>query len=197
MADVTEPHRKRSWYKRPPVWVAFVIAAAALVLFGVREVGGGPTTIRYSDFLDQLDAGNVASVNFDGTRIDGQFKQPVAEKDVNNGAPLTVFRSQAPDFGDPALLPELRQEHVAIGVGSSHWLGTGTAAILGIVGAFLLAKPMLLVIAAALIAGLFKVARGGKVDFRTILSMVPMFRSVSALNGKKTDADGDSPRAGS
>jgi FtsH Extracellular len=196
MADVAQSHQKRSWYKRPLVWIAFVIVAA-LVVFGAREVSGGPATIRYSDFLDQLDAGNIASVNFSGTRIDGHFKQPVAEKDVNNGAPLTVFRSQAPDFGDPTLLPELRKERVAIGVGSSQLLGTGAAAALGIVGAFLLAKPMLLIIAAALIAGLFKVARGGKVDFRAILSMVPMFRSVSALNGKKSDADGDSPRDGS
>lgn len=194
--SVAQAHHTRPWYRRPLVWIAFVIAAAALVIFGVREVGGGPTTIRYSDFLDQLDAGNIASVNFAGTQIDGQFKQPVAKKDVNNGAPLTVFRSQAPTFGDPMLLPELRKEHVTIGVGSSQLLGTGAAAVLGIIGAFLLAKPMLLIIAAAFIAGLVKMLRGGKVDFRAILSMLPMFRSASALGGKDADAGGDSRRIG-
>lgn len=194
MTDIAQPHHTRPWYRRPLVWLVFVVLAAALGIFGVREIGGGPATIRYSDFLNQLDAGNIASVNFSGTQIDGHFKQPVAEKDVNNGAPLTVFRSQAPAFGDPTLLPELRKEHVAIGVGSSQLLGTGAAAILGILGAFLLAKPMLLIIAAAFVAGLVKMLRGGKMDFRSILSTVPMFRSVAAGDGKQQQSGGNSSR---
>ena len=193
MTEIAQPHHTRPWYKRPLVWIGFIILAA-LMVFGVREAGGGLATIRYSDFLDQLDAGNIASVNFAGTQIDGQFKQPVAEKNVNNGAPLTAFRSQAPAFGDPTLLPELRKERVTIGVTSSQWLGTGTAAVLGIVGAFLLAKPMLLIIAAAFIAGLVKMLRGGKVDFRSILSTMPMFRSGAAGDGKQQQSGGDSSR---
>jgi len=195
MADVAQPHQKRSWYKRPLVWIVFVVLAA-LIIFGIREAGGGPATIRYSDFLNQLDAGNIVNVTFSGTQIDGHFKRPVVEKNVNNGAPLTVFRSQAPAFGDPTLLPELRKVHVAIGVGSSQLLGAGIAAALGIVGAFLLAKPILLVIAAAFIAGLVRVARGGKMDIRSILSMLPMFRAVSPHNGKEQQSDEDSSRAG-
>lgn len=193
MTDIAQPHHARPWYKRPLLWIGFIIIVA-LVIFAVRQFSSGPATIRYSDFLDQLDAGNIASVNFSGSQIDGQFKQPVATNGVAKGAPLTVFRSQAPSFGDPTLLPELRKEHVAIGVGSSQWLGTGTAAALGVVGAFLLAKPMLLIIAAAFIAGLVRVARGGKMDIRSILSMVPMFRSVSAHDGKDQHSGGESPR---
>jgi FtsH Extracellular len=195
MTDVAPPHRVRPWYMRPPVWIVFVVLAA-LAVFSVTKMGGGPATIRYSDFLDQLDAGNVASVIFSGTQIDGHFKQPVAVTGAAKGAPLTVFRSHAPDFGDPTLLPELRKEHVAIGVGSSQWVGTGVVAVLGIIGAFILAKPMLLVIAAALIAGLVRVARGGKMDVRSILSMLPMFRAASAHNGKEQGSGGDSPRVG-
>jgi FtsH Extracellular len=195
MTDATPPHRMRPWYKRPPVWMAFVILAA-LAIYSVTRMGSGPATIRYSDFLDQLDAGNVASVAFSGAQIDGHFKQPVAVTGAAKGAPLTVFRSHAPDFGDPTLLPELRKEHVAIGVSSSRWVGTGVLAVFGVLGAFILAKPMLLVIAAALIAGLFRVARGGKMDVRSTLSMLPMFRAVSAHNGKEQESGRDSPRVG-
>ena len=196
MADMAQhQHCTRAWYRRPPVWLLGVVLAA-LVVFGVMEMGSGPATVRYSDFLDQLDAGNIASVTLAGTQIDGHFRQPVAGTSANNGAPLTVFRSRAPDFGDPTLLMELRKQHVAIGVASSRWLGTGAAAILGVLAAFLLAKPMLLIIAAAFIAGLVRVARGGKMDVHSILSMVPMFRSVSAKSDKQKEFPGNLPRVG-
>ncbi len=195
MTDVALPHRMRPWYKRPPVWIVGVVLVA-LAVYGVMGMGSGPTTIRYSDFLNQLDAENIASVTFAGTQIEGHFKRPVAETGAKNGAPLTVFRSRVPDVGDPTLFPQLRKEHVAIGVASSQWLGTGSAAILGVLGAFLLAKPMLLIIAGAFIAGLVRVARGGKMDIHSILSMVPMFRSVSGQSDKQKESAADSPRLG-
>lgn len=195
MADVAQPRRRRSWYKRPLVWLVLAILAA-LAVFGVREAGGEPVTIRYSDFLNQLDVSNVASVVFSGKEIDGHFKRPVAEAGVANGTRLMAFRTYAPDFGDPALLPELRKERVAISVGSSQWLGTGVAAVLGIIGAFVLAKPMLLVIGAAFIAGLARIARGGKMDIGSILAMIPMFRSVSSRSGEEKDSTGDWHPAG-
>ncbi len=184
MTDVAQPHHARPWYKRPLVGIGFIILAAFMVV-GVVKPAVASATIRYSDFLDQLDASNIASITFAGTQIDGHFKQPVTKKNVNSGAPLTAFRSQAPTFGDPTLIPELRKERVAIGVKSPQWLGTGTAAVFGIIGAFILAKPMLLIIAAAFIAGLVKMLRGGKVDFRSILSTMPMFGSGAAGDGKQ------------
>ena len=193
MAQVAQPHHMRPWYRRPPVWVGFVVLVA-LAVFGVTQIGSGPAAIRYSDFLDQLDAGNVASVTFSGTQVDGHFKKPVAVTGVINGLPLTLFRSHVPDFGDPTLLPALRNKHVAIGVGSSQWVGAGVVAILGVIGVFILAKPMLLVIAAALIVGLIRVARGGKMDIRSILSKLPMFRAMSDESGKQKEAAEDSPR---
>ena len=38
-----------------------------------RQTGPMP----YSTFLDQLEAGNVASVTFQGTEIDGRLKRPL------------------------------------------------------------------------------------------------------------------------
>jgi hypothetical protein len=184
MTDTAQLHCTRAWYKRPPVWLLGVVVVVALVSFAIVKSAGGPAATPYGKFLDQLDAGNVASVT---------FKHEVGD---TNGKAQQSFHSQVPVFGDPTLLPELRKEHVAIGVGSSQWLGTGAAAALGIIGAFLLAKPMLLVIAAAFIAGLVRVARGGKMDIRSILSMLPMFRSAAAHDGKEGQSGGDSPRSG-
>jgi len=194
MTDMAQHHHcTRPWYKRPPVWLLGVVVVVALVSFAIVKSAGGPAATPYGKFLDHLDAGNVASVTFQGTRIDGRFKHEVGD---TNGKAQQSFHSQVPVFGDPTLLPALRKEHVAIGVGSSQWLGTGAAAALGIFGAFLLAKPMLLVIAAAFIAGLVRVARGGKMDIRSILSMLPMFRSAAAHDGKEGQSGGDSPRSG-
>ncbi len=196
MTDAVQAPRTRPWYKGPLVWLGCVVVAA-LAVYGVIEMGGKPATIRYSDFLDQLDAGNIASVTFAGTQIDGRFKQPVAESAATNGAPLTVFRSRVPEFGDTTLLPELRQKHVAIAVApSSQWLGLGGTAVLGGLAAVLLAKPMLLlIIVGGFVAGLIRVMRGGEMNIRSILSMVPMFRSVSPGQSGERSA-GDAPRTG-
>ncbi len=188
MTDAPQPHRIRPWHKRPWVWIVAVILVAIAVA-GVLETTGRPATIRYSDFLDQLDAGNLASVMFSGTQIDGQFKRPVALAASAKSAPLTVFRSRVPDLGDPTLFPELRANHVTIGVASSQWLGLGGATILGVLAAFLLAKPMLLLIGAAFIAGLVRVARGGKMDIHSVVSMVPMLKSFSGTGGQHKDTE--------
>ena len=197
MTDAAQPHRSWPWYKRPWIWIAGVVLVA-LAAFGFMEMGSGRTAIHYSDFLDQLDTNNVASVTFTGTQIDGRFRNPVTEPAANKGAVVTAFRSRVPGVGDPTLLPELRAKHVPFGIASSQWfgLGTGGAAILGVLVAFLLAKPMLLVVGAALVVGLVRVARGGKLDIHSILSQVPMFRSVSGQSDEKKSSTGPSPRPG-
>jgi FtsH Extracellular len=194
MTDAAHRHCTRPWYLRPPVWVLGVVLLG-LAVFGIMGAVNRPAAMPYSDFLDQLDAGNVASVTFQGTRINGRFKHAIVAPAVNGAAPRDTFRTQVPDVGDPTLLPELRGEHVAIGVGSQG-LGFGTIAILGVLGAFLLGKPMLLVIAGAFIVGLIGVLRGRKMDIHSILSTLPMFRSVPGHRNEGSEPDGDSPRAG-
>jgi len=194
MTDAVHPSVARPWYKRPLVWLVGVVLVA-LAVYGASQMGSSPPTIRYSEFLDQLDAGNIASVTFAGTQIDGRFKQPVAETAAKNGAQLTVFRSRVPEFGDATLLPELRQKHAAIAVApSSQWLGLGGTAILGGLAAVVLAKPMLLIILGGFVAGLIRVMRGGEMNMRSIFSMLPMFRSVAGQSGDRPA--GGAPRAG-
>jgi hypothetical protein len=144
-------HCNRPWWKRPPTW--FIgIAALLLLVFAVVEMDGNVPATPYGTFLDQLAAGNVASVTFQGTDINGRFKQPVADATSSGTAQRDVFRSRVPDFGDPALIPELRKQHVVIDVTApSPW-------------AWLLGRvpwPMLAIVAVMLLAAVTRMVRGG------------------------------------
>jgi ATP-dependent Zn protease len=140
-------HCDRPWWKRPPVW--FIAVAAVLLLIGVgieidKTSKTAPTS--YGAFLDQLEAGTVASVTIQGTEIRGRFKQPP------NSVQRDTFSTLAPDFGDPALIPELRKQHVAIEVSApSPW-----TSVLAHVP-----WPMLVFLGAVLVVGLIRLARGG------------------------------------
>ncbi len=108
-------HRHQPWWKRPLVWL-IAVAVLATVVFVVVEESSRPGRTAYGTFLDQLEAGNVASVTFQGTEINGRFKRPL------RGEQRDALRSRVPDFGDPALIVELRMQHVAIDVKSpSPW----------------------------------------------------------------------------
>jgi ATP-dependent Zn protease len=195
MTEAAHAYGSRPWYKRPVVWIVFVVLATAVATAGVMETGSRPLTIRYGDFLDQVDAGNIASVTFSGTQINGTLKQPLGQAPANSAAAANRFRSQVPDLGDPSLLPELRKQRVPIAVTSSSAYWWGTSAVLGGLAAILLAKPMLLIVAAAFIAGLVRVVRGGKMEMRSTLAMIPMFRSFADPTAdQKEDAASASPQ---
>jgi hypothetical protein len=174
---------------RPPVWLV-AIAAVLLVIFAIVEMGGGPAATPYGAFLDQLDAGNVASVTFRGTEIDGRFKHPVGDA-VSNGRPQReTFRSQVPDFGDSALIAALHKQRVAIDVTSPppwmSWLGR-------------LPWPLLVFLGVILVAGLIRLARGGKAHTGPAMPMHPMqgmLGLVSGLFGKNQQAASEPTQAG-
>jgi ATP-dependent Zn protease len=144
----------RPWWKRPPTWF-IALAIVLLTGFLVFELGGTASPVTsYGAFLDQLDAGNVASVTFEGTEIRGRFRNPIGGTTENGVAQKDVFRSHVPDFGDPALIGELRKQHVAIDVATpSPWTW-----LLGRVP-----WPMLAFLAVMLVAALARMLRGGPV----------------------------------
>jgi ATP-dependent Zn protease len=173
MTDVAQHHSTRSWWMRPSVWFIGV-AVALLLVFAMFEMAGKPAATSYGTFLDQLDSGNVASVTFQGTQIDGRFKQPVNVTASNKTTQADTFRSHVPEFGDGSLIAELRKQHVAIDVTSpSAWTW-----LLGRVP-----WPMLLFIGAGLIAGLVRLVRGGKPGAGSPTSVQPMHRMMGLLSG--------------
>lgn len=172
-------HCQRPWWKRPPFWF-IVIAAALLLSVLVIEQTDKPALSPYSVFLDQLDAGNVASVAIQGTEIDGRYKHPLDSASLSGTkVRRDTFRSRVPDFGDPSLIPELHKQHVVIDVSSpSSWTS-------------LLAHlpwPMLLFLGVAIIAGLVRLMRGGKAQAGSVVSALPahgMMGLVSRLFAKQ------------
>jgi len=185
---VQHQHCTRAWYMRPPVW--FIGAAVAAVLaFVIFEQTGGSTATPYGAFLDQLDAGNVASVTFQGMEISGRFKHPVTATTSNSTEQKETFRSRVPDFGDSSLITQLRKQHVAIDVTSSSqwmsWLGR-------------LPWPMVFIIGAVLIAALVRLVRGGKSTSMSPMSMHPMggmMGLVSGLFGKQPAETAPAPES--
>jgi ATP-dependent Zn protease len=188
-------HCDRPWWKRPPTWF-IAIAALALLMFAVVELDGSRPATPYSTFLDQLDADNVVSLTFQGTEISGRFKPPAGDTKSSSAAQGDTFRSRVPEFGDPALIPELRKHRVAIDVmPPSTW-------------SWLLGRipwPMLVILTVVLVAALSRVWRGGQVFPGSPRSAMPMPRMgmIGILTGlfqkesstpKPTIPESDQPR---
>ena len=168
MTPVME-HCDRPWWKRPPVWFIAIAAVLLLIVVGTQiEKTAKAVPTSYSAFLDQLEAGNVASVTFQGTEIQGRFKRPA------DSAQRDTFSTRVPDFGDPALIPELHKQHVAINVSApSPWTSLLTR----------IPWPMLVFLVVVLIAGLVRLIRGGKAQSGTVAPMHPMQGMVGLVSG--------------
>jgi ATP-dependent Zn protease len=195
MTDATQHHHCTvPWWRRPPVLLVGIVVLA-LAIFTIYEVAGVPAATPYGTFLDQLEAGNVASVRFQGTQIIGTFKHPVDAPATNNATQVNTFRTRMPDFGDPTLIAELRQRHVAIDVtSSSSW----TRLLAGI------PLPMLFFLGFIIVAIVIRFVRGGKAPSTTPMPMHPMqgmIGLVSGLFGKQGQpanpptSDGSGPKS--
>jgi cell division protease FtsH len=151
------------------VWFIAIAAVLLLIVVGVQiETAGKAAPTPYSAFLDQLEAGNVASVTFQGTEIHGRFKQ------LADSAQRDTFSTRVPDFGDPALIPELRKHHVTINVSAPSWWISALARI---------PWPMLVFLGVVLVAGLVRLVRGGKAQPGSLAPMHPMHGIVGLVSG--------------
>jgi len=179
----TEAH-PAAWWRRPiAVWFAVVAAIVILLIGFVVLKRGQPPSMPYGAFLDQLEAGNVASVTFGGTQIDGRLKHPVAGASLLDRAQQdqTTFTSQVPSFGDPELIAELRKQRVAIDVSApSAWSWTGLLAHVP--------WPMLFLVGAGLVAAFVRLFRGGQSGGGAAAPQHGMMGLVSGLFGKRQEA---------
>jgi cell division protease FtsH len=119
---------------RVPGWVQWVVILAVLVVWNVALLmpDGPPASVAlpYSEFVDQVQADNVASVEFTGQSVAGTFEQPVmwppAESATQPAQPATgeaappapvsygTFTTVVPPDGDPTLLPLLEEHGVSV-----------------------------------------------------------------------------------
>jgi FtsH Extracellular len=173
MAEAVQHHHCTvPWWRRPPVLLLGVVMVA-LVVFAIVETTGGPPATPYGTFLDQLDAGNVASVTFKGTEIDGQFKHSV-DGTANATGQANAFRSRVPDFGDASLIGALRKQHVAIDVASSS---SWTRLLAGI------PLPMLIFLGFIVVAAVIRFMRGGKAPSESAVPTHPMQGMIGLISG--------------
>lgn len=133
------PQRATSRGPLIPAWLWWVLLAATLgwTVFSVLSPQTPPTlTLSYTAFLDEVKAGNVASVTISGQAINGTFKKPVPAPSGPQGTPrssgistpstpaaigtttppvtYTRFTTVIPPSGDPRLLPLLEEKGVII-----------------------------------------------------------------------------------
>ncbi|GLX49145.1 ATP-dependent zinc metalloprotease FtsH [Streptomyces hygroscopicus subsp. hygroscopicus] len=93
--------------------LVLVYAAFGFLYSGVR--GDGTTSVDYTVFTQQLDAGNVASVYSRGSEIQGTLKKPGEVPGGGKGGTYTHFKTYKPAFADDAQLwSEITRQKVAV-----------------------------------------------------------------------------------
>jgi len=116
-----EPDQKPPQVKRS-LWPWIALLAVLLIgaaVFGLCTGSSNTGAMAYSDFVTQVKAGNVATANFTGTQLAGEFVKPVS------GA--KSYLTQEPAQGDANLIPLLLDNHVkvaATAATSTDWLSS-------------------------------------------------------------------------
>jgi cell division protease FtsH len=115
-------------------WIWWVIALGLLVwnIVALLPKSKPDLTIPYSTFINQVDAGNVASVQISGGQITGKFNKSVPDTQVLTAVPSqaagssgstgssTTYQDFSTTFpeveGDPNLMTALRSHNVVVNV---------------------------------------------------------------------------------
>lgn len=104
--------RPRSWSRR--IWLVLIALFAVNWFVSARLSSPAPRpAISYTEFRDQVAAGNIADISATGNTIQGNFKVPTRATPAT--APSKTFTTQLPSFVDNASLDTLlAQKHVGI-----------------------------------------------------------------------------------
>jgi len=109
---------KPSWLSRMPGgrWFLLLLVGLLVVNWLVSSFflrAPERLAVPYTMFLEQLDAGNVTSVNSTAEAIQGTFKSPVADPN-DASTTYTEFQTQRPAFAEDDLLARLIDKQVAV-----------------------------------------------------------------------------------
>ncbi len=109
--------RPQGLFPTPPNrWIWVVMAGLLLfnvVLSNTFFRGEPEITLSYDGFLEEVDKGNVDSVNSTGETIAGIFKEPVIDPE-NEKVTSTRFTTVRPSFADDGLFNKLRAKGVTL-----------------------------------------------------------------------------------
>ncbi|HET7563512.1 MAG TPA: ATP-dependent zinc metalloprotease FtsH [Gemmatimonadaceae bacterium] len=103
---------------RPQITISLIFLAVALaVLWFIQLTGAGqqkPQQVPYSQFLTELRAGHVHSVQIEADRVIAQLKPAAAASQTNNkpSAPQVIVATRLPGISDTALVQEMQARGV-------------------------------------------------------------------------------------
>ena len=95
-----------------PRWAKWIVGALLLnwILASLFTRPTPVTTIPYSRFTAQVEAGNVSTVSAKGDSLTGRLNEPIAVKGKNT----TTFATERPAFADDNLLAKLKAKNVTV-----------------------------------------------------------------------------------
>ena len=120
-------------------WVILLVGLALNYLL-MFALSGGPKreTVPYSTFIEQVNAGNVKTLNAQDNTLQGEFKKSVA----SGGTSGTLFQTQRPVFAQGNLEAMLADHNVPV---TAQPPGSGQSPVLGLLLGF---GPVLLLVGA-------------------------------------------------
>lgn len=110
------PNQDEGNAKKPKRWVFWVAAAALFVIiwgvFSWQDARNAPPTIAYTEFISQVEDGNVKQIYAKGDTIQGELKEaavlpPAQGEDKPTGKDYTKFSTERPTFAADDLLSNL------------------------------------------------------------------------------------------
>jgi len=125
MAEEGDPRERESIADklRSPQWRASIVAILVFIILFVWTQYFTPTgperyEISYSQFFEQLNAGNIKSVSIRKLQVNGEFIKEVNISFPGAKKPLAVkdFQTYLPSFQGEGLLSELEKKNVIINV---------------------------------------------------------------------------------
>ncbi|MGE5333916.1 MAG: ATP-dependent zinc metalloprotease FtsH [Nitrososphaerota archaeon] len=127
---------RRLWWRNPVLWLLIALLLTGGLFLGLLGSSRQASRhVNYSTFVQQVNADNVRSVRITGYDVSGTFKAPVSSADGKSS--ITDFATTIPEFGDPDLLPLLRQHAVSVDTRPANTLITAWI-VLGLVGPVIL-----------------------------------------------------------
>ena len=111
-------------------WRMWLLIAAVLIACNVAAIvfnnnNRDQANLPYSEFIRQVQSGNVTAITMQGNDVTGTFKAALTWP-PDSGNTTKTFSTSIPDIGDPSLLPLLREKNVEVTVKSQN----GTSGIL-------------------------------------------------------------------
>ena len=115
---------RRTWW---------IIALALIVNWIIAStlMGSDRTTVSYTFFREQVQAGNVSEVTSTGDTIQGVFRNSTTYADNGDSKDVTDFTTQRPAFGDDGLTQLLLDQNVQVNAQPADQVGLLTQILVG------------------------------------------------------------------